>query len=267
MRWGTMNKKLQNIVLMIFLAICSGIATSDTIFPIITGTLKFILLLFIPFFLWIAFTYVSRYINAYNRLKKETIYKLLFQSGIRSFIVNALTIYRIIVTPILFIYMFHPGHPIKLFLLASAFISDALDGFLARRFKVTSKLGATLDSFADDMLFILALTSFILLHPEVITQHVFILSILIILFIFKMIILWFKHDKLISGMHTYLTKFSAIFQAIFFIQAAFFSPNEILFYIVVITTMLALIEENIIIFFFRELKTNAKGLFFHRSQM
>lgn len=262
-----MNKKLQNIFLMIFLAICSGIAASDTIFPIITGAIKFIFFLLIPFFLWIAFTYLSRYINAYNRLKKETIYKLLLKSGIKSFMVNTLTIYRIMVTPVLFIYMFYPGHPIKLWLLASAFISDALDGFLARKFKVTSKLGAKLDSFADDMLFIVALTSLIMLHPEFIMQHIYLLLSLSILFVLKMIILWFKHDKLISGMHTYLTKVAAVCQAIFFIYTAFFSPSEILFYIAVISTMIALMEEIIIIYFFRELKTNAKGLFFAKSQM
>lgn len=261
-----MNKKVQTIFLMLFLAICAGTAISDSVFPVITAAIKLLIFVTIIFCLWISCDNLFRYIRAYNRLKKETIYKLLFKSGIKSFIVNALTVYRIIITPVLMILLFYPGNSIKLWLLASAFISDALDGFLARKLKVTSKLGAKLDSIADDLLFIVALTYIIIIYPEIIIQHIYIVSFLGILFIFKMIVLWFKHDKLISGMHTYIAKGAAVLQAIFFIHTAFFHPSEILFYIAVYATIIAIIEESILIYFLRELRPNIKGLF-NRSQL
>lgn len=193
--------------------------------------------------------------------RKQTVYTLIFRSGIRSGIVNILTAYRIAITPVLLMLAFN-NHPAFKWLLLSAFISDALDGFLARYWKVTTKLGAWLDSLADDFLFAVSLIAVIYLHSEIIIENFYIIASMIFIFLVKMILLYFKHDKIISGLHTYLAKAAALLQAVFFLHCIFYQPNNTIFYIMAVTTMIAIAEEIIIICSFRELKQNIKGLFF-----
>lgn len=215
---------------------------------------------------WMAISEISSFTRAYNRLRKETVWNLLFNNGIKCGIVNLLTIYRIIMAPVLLILLFKEIPSFK-WILLSAFITDALDGFLARRWKVATKLGTRLDSLADDILFIVALVSVVYLHLKFFDEHSIMIWPLMCIFAFKMIILLLKHSKFISGLHTYLSKAAAFLQAVFFLHCIFLQPSNILFHVTVIVTMVAIFEEIIIIFAFRELKQNIKGLFFNRSQM
>lgn len=194
------------------------------------------------------------------------IFDLVFRSGIRSGIVNTLTLFRMISSPVLIYLLFINSAAFKWLILA-AFITDILDGFLARYWKVTSKLGAILDSLADDILFIVLLVAIVVWHPSVFTDHTTILSITLILFFIKMAALYLRHKKIISGMHTYLTKAAAFMQALFFLFCIFFGPHSILFYSAIYCTIFALAEEIIIISTFRILKENIKGIFFVKSQM
>lgn len=209
---------------------------------------------------------IHSYFKVYNHKNKETVYNLIFRSGYKSRVVNILTIYRIAITPVLLILVWDHSPAFK-WILLSAFVTDILDGFLARYWKVTSKLGAKLDSLADDFLFVVSLIAVIYLHTDIIVDNILIISAIIFIFLIKMILLWFRHDKIISGMHTYLTKTAAFLQAIFFIHSIFFQPSNTLFYITVITTIIAIVEEIIIIYSFKVLKENCKGLFFNRSQL
>lgn len=261
-----MNKKLGNSFSLLFFAACALCAITDVIFPYFMHFMKGLIIISAIGLCSIATIDIYRYCKALNRKQKETVYNLLFKAGIRSSIVNFLTIYRIIITPVLLILLLKEMPSFK-WVLLSAFLTDALDGFLARRWKVVTKLGARMDSLADDFLFIVSIIAIIQLHTEVIIDNIYMIAGMILIFLVKMILLYFKHKKIISGMHTYLAKAAAFLQAVFFLYCIFYSPNDTLFDIMAITTMVAIAEEIIIIFAFRELKQNAKGLFFIKSQM
>lgn len=177
-------------------------------------------------------------------------------------LVNGLTVLRILLCPILF-WLLIADCPLQIanWLLALAFATDFLDGFLARRLKVTSEVGCKLDSVADDLLFCVSILYIKYLFPEVITEHLFAISAASILFFGKMILLWYKHKKLISGMHTHLTKAAAFLQAAFFLQAMFFGPWYLLFKIAIGATMLALVEELVIVATAAKVHQNCKGIF------
>ena len=66
-------------------------------------------------------------------------------------VVNGITVYRILVAPLLLWLLFNFYYEWFKWMLAISFITDALDGYLARKFKVTSKLGSMLDSIGDDL--------------------------------------------------------------------------------------------------------------------
>ena len=192
----------------------------------------------------------------------ETISSLILRSGVKTRIVNLITLYRIIVCPILLFLVFNHSLLFK-WLLLSAFLTDIADGFLARAFKVTTKLGSKLDSLADDCLFIVSLIAVLYLYTEIITENIIIISVTLFIFFLKMIFLFLKHRKIISSMHTYFTKAAAFLQAVFFLDCVFFQTSNILFSITIYMTMLALMEELVIIYCFRDLKQNVKGIFFN----
>jgi cardiolipin synthase len=65
---------------------------------------------------------------------------------------NTITILRIIVVPFLVYLLIDGSYTGALWLLAGAGVSDALDGFIARRFRMITFLGSILDPLADKIL-------------------------------------------------------------------------------------------------------------------
>lgn len=260
-----MNKKLSTAFTLIFCAACSLCIITDVIFPYFMHLMKGLIIIGAIGFAWTAALYMQRYCKALNRKKKETVYNLLLKSGIKSSMVNLLTVYRIIISPVLLILLFKEMPAFK-WVLLSAFITDAVDGFLARRWKVTTKLGSRMDSLADDILFAVSLIAVIYYQSAFLSGHIVAIAWMIFMFMIKIIILWCKHYRFVSAMHTYMNKAAAFLQAIFFIHCIFFQPSNMLFHTTAIITMIAIAEETIIILAFRELKQNVKGFFF-KSQM
>ena len=106
----------------------------------------------------------------------------------KKYIPNILTISRILATPIV-VYLGITNHYILLVILASFIaLTDFVDGYLARKWKVTSELGAKLDMFADK---ILAIGLLIIL---VIKNHAFFYVLLLEIFI-ALINLYFYFKK------------------------------------------------------------------------
>lgn len=73
---------------------------------------------------------------------------------------NTLTWLRIIAVPLVVVLFYAPYHwadPAAGLLFAAAAITDSLDGYLARRMNLTSRLGAFLDPVADKLIVAVAL--------------------------------------------------------------------------------------------------------------
>ncbi len=71
-----------------------------------------------------------------------------------------LTLLRIFVIPLVVIFYYLPfpwAHPLSAMIFLLACITDWLDGYLARRFQMTTKLGAFLDPIADKLLVVVVL--------------------------------------------------------------------------------------------------------------
>ena len=79
---------------------------------------------------------------------------------------NALTILRVILTPIFLYFFFGEGwihKGIALLVFVAAALTDLFDGILARKHKTVSKLGRFMDPLADKILVGAALISFVVL--------------------------------------------------------------------------------------------------------
>ena len=86
-------------------------------------------------------------------------------------IANLLSLLRLALAPFLVVAALAGSRTIFLILFAVALLSDALDGYLARRFKQASELGARLDSWGDCAVALATPVALWLLWPELIRRE------------------------------------------------------------------------------------------------
>ncbi|WP_218134484.1 CDP-alcohol phosphatidyltransferase family protein [Mucilaginibacter sp. P25] len=80
-------------------------------------------------------------------------------------VVNLITFYRLVAAPLLLFLLLTGQFTVFKWLLALSFFTDAIDGWLARSFKVISLLGARIDSVADDLTILVAILGILLYRP------------------------------------------------------------------------------------------------------
>jgi cardiolipin synthase len=177
------------------------------------------------------------------------------------YIVNGITMYRMIAAPILLLLIINHQLEIFKWLLAISFLTDAIDGNLARRYKVISVLGAKLDSVADDLTIVVAMIGMIVFKPDFFRHEVTLFVVLLVLFVLQTAFAIVRYGK-ISSFHTYAAKTAAILQGSFLLLLFFLDkPAWILFYITTAVTAIELLEEIIIVWMLPEWETNVKGLY------
>jgi phosphatidylglycerophosphate synthase len=182
------------------------------------------------------------------------------------YIINGITLYRLIAAPFLLYLVITKQTDIFKWLLAFSFFTDAIDGFLARRYKVVSVMGAKLDSWGDDLTVVVGVVGLFVSRPEFIRSEYIWLVCLLILFLIQVSVALIKY-KSTTSFHTYLAKLAAILQGSFLILAFFMTePSRILFYIAVGVTALDLLEEIIVTLILSKPKSDVKGIYWVLKQ-
>lgn len=177
------------------------------------------------------------------------------------YIVNGITLYRLVVFPLLILLIISKRFDLYKWLLLVSFLTDAIDGFLARRYKAVSVLGAKLDSIADDLTILSVIIAAIVYKPEFIRKEMSLIIILLGLFVFQTIYALVRYGKL-SSFHTYAAKFAAILQGSFLLLLFFLrEPVYWLFYIAAVATIADLLEEIILVWILPKWTANVKGIF------
>ena len=177
------------------------------------------------------------------------------------YIVNGITFYRTLTAPLLVFLIIYKQMDWFKWLLTLSFLTDAIDGFLARKFKVTSIAGAKLDSIGDDLTVIAGTIGMIAFKSAFLKEEIFFIILLLSLFVLQTVLAFVKFGKMTS-FHTYAAKAAAILQGVFLILL-FFLPNPLyeLFYAATFVTAFELMEEIIITFWLPKWRTNVKGLY------
>lgn len=177
------------------------------------------------------------------------------------YIINAITVYRVLSAPVLFFLIITRQTDLFKWLLALSFFTDAIDGYLARRYQVTSVIGAKLDSLGDDLTVLAGIIGLFVLKRDFISQEYMWAGILLILFAAQVIAAFWRYGKMTS-FHTWLAKLAAVLQGIFLITAFFLpEPSRLFFYLAVAVTSLDLLEEIVLVFLLPTWKANVKGLY------
>lgn len=182
------------------------------------------------------------------------------------YIINGITIYRLAASLLLLYLVLLKREDIFKWLLGLSFFTDAIDGFLARKYKVVSVVGARIDSIADDLTVLMAVIGVVVLKPEFIRQELNLIIVLLVLYLLQTIMALTRYGK-ISSFHTYLAKIAALFQGMFFVLL-FFLPQwpMLLFYVASAMTILDLVEEIILVLLLPEWKTDVKGLYWIKKK-
>jgi phosphatidylglycerophosphate synthase len=151
-------------------------------------------------------------------------------------------------------------------LLLISFFTDAIDGYLARMYKITSAFGSRIDSIADDLTIIAAIVGIYVWHPTFIMYEIVPIAILLALYLVQNALALIRYRRLTS-FHTYSAKIAAVLQGIF-IVAYFFLPYPLdwLFYLAVIFTIIDLVEEIILILLIPEYRTDVKGWYWLKKE-
>jgi phosphatidylglycerophosphate synthase len=189
------------------------------------------------------------------------IYYLLFQAPRAMRLVNAISFFRVIAFPLLIALLFH--HDLQTFkwLILACFLTDALDGFLARKLNVTSILGSRLDSLGDDLAVFASFLGVIVFRRDFLAEQWMPIALMWTLFLFQVLFAIFKYRKATS-FHTYGAKLATIFQGTF-LCSLFFLDNTVypLFYATTIATCLELIEEIIMVAVLPSWRADVRGLY------
>jgi phosphatidylglycerophosphate synthase len=122
---------------------------------------------------------------------------------------NLLSGFRLIAAPVLLFIARQNRPQWFLAILAVSLMTDAIDGFVARRFKVTSKIGAKLDSWGDFVTFITIAISAWWLWPEILDREISFVIPGIASFLLPVFLGFIKFKKLPSY-HTWAAKIQAV---------------------------------------------------------
>ncbi|MDP4149766.1 MAG: CDP-alcohol phosphatidyltransferase family protein [Bacteroidota bacterium] len=178
-----------------------------------------------------------------------------------SYFVNGITIWRILAAPLVIYLAF--SHNLDLFkwFLALSFFTDAVDGYLARRYKVVSKRGAVLDSVGDDLTVLAGIIGIFVFKLDFIRDQLPLILVMTFFFILQVSLALIRYRKM-SAFHTWLAKIAAVLQGVFLLLL-FFLPHPLyfLFYLAASVTILDLTEETALVLLLPEWKENVKGLF------
>lgn len=177
------------------------------------------------------------------------------------YVINGITLYRIIAAPFLLILLFKNEISLFKWLLALSFFTDLIDGFLARKYKVASVLGTRLDSIGDDLTVLVGMIGLFYLKWAFIKEQKILFIILLLLFLVQVAYAFYRYGKM-TNFHTYLAKLAALLQGVFLILVFFTDePVMALFYAAVIITMLELVEEIILVYLLPTWQINVKGIY------
>jgi CDP-diacylglycerol--glycerol-3-phosphate 3-phosphatidyltransferase len=173
---------------------------------------------------------------------------------------NLITIYRLLAFPLILYFAIAGKESLFAIFLIINLVSDAIDGFIARRFNMETEIGAKLDSFADNLTYVLVFVGIYIFKLEELLPYKVSFLIFIGILLLTVVLSLVKFGKFPS-LHMYITKIGGYIQGAFFIclfTIGFVTP---FYYFVICWGILGAIESIAIQLTIPEMRSNVKGLY------
>lgn len=139
-------------------------------------------------------------------------------------------------------------------------LTDVLDGIVARRWKIVTSYGSRLDSIADTLMEISAGAAFIILRPDIFTEHQLILGSWIAIEVAWMVLGYIKFRR-IANLHLYMTKAGGVLAYSFIVYTFIFGYSEPFFYAAVAVLIAASSECLLMVMFAGSVDEHMKSIY------
>lgn len=173
---------------------------------------------------------------------------------------NALSLYRLFSFPFIMIFIFLGHEKLFAFFIWFNLTTDILDGWIARRFKQMTDIGARIDGIADSGTYILAITGILVFKWADIQPHSLSFFIFIGFFLISRIFSLIKL-RIFFSFHSYGAKITGYIHGTFFIVLFVIGFYLWFYYLMIISGILLFTENILITMFLNESLSDVKGLY------
>lgn len=176
-------------------------------------------------------------------------------------LINGITVYRLGAAFLLAGLLFYKRLDLFRWLLPLSLLTDALDGFLARRYQAVSRMGARLDSLADQATLAAAVAGLLVFRSAFLREQLVLIAAVLALYVLQTILALVRYGR-ISSFHTLLAKITGLLSGIF-LALIFLTPRPVypLFYLTILVAFLELLEEIVLVFVLPAWQADVKGLY------
>lgn len=175
-------------------------------------------------------------------------------------IADYFSLYRILAVPFIVLCIVYDKRLLTSLLLVVSFMTDALDGFIARKKNMVSARGAKLDSVGDLFTLVVGIAAFVVFETSYFLGHLPIIVVTFLLFLFQVVVALVRFGR-ITSYHTYLAKIAAFCMAVFLSMTPVTGPVPVAFYVAFSMVIAEVAEEILITFILREPKDDVRGLY------
>jgi CDP-diacylglycerol--glycerol-3-phosphate 3-phosphatidyltransferase len=173
---------------------------------------------------------------------------------------NALSFYRLIISPLILYLVITGAEKPFIILICISLVTDILDGYIARRFNLVTRIGGQIDNMADLATYMLAVYGLYRFRWEEVSPHAWLLYLFFAVFFLSYFIGWIKFRKM-PGLHLYGAVVAAYLQGffLFFVFAAGFW--HWLYFLALGWGTLAYLEKCFVLLTIDEIAPGSKGLY------
>jgi phosphatidylglycerophosphate synthase len=184
----------------------------------------------------------------------------LIRPGLVANIPNALSLLRLLASPVLLVLALgEQGRPFR-WLLVFCLLSDVADGLIARALRIKSRIGALLDSTADILVSAMAVFGVFTFQSQMVREHYSPVLVVIALYLLAAGGGVVRYGRLAS-FHTIACRIAAYAQGIFVVMLLFRGYEPTLFYLMTGVSVLAYIEEITLLWLLPTWSTDVGGLY------
>lgn len=173
---------------------------------------------------------------------------------------NALSVYRIAAAPLILYGIFSGHRMLFAWLVIINLVTDALDGFIARHWKMETSIGVKFDSIGDLTTDVLTLLGLVVLEQPFVRSYILPIGLLIGFYLASQVLSLLRFHRLVS-LHLYSSKLTNILLAVFFTVYFLVAYVPVLFYAMIVVGILGAIEEIAVLCLLKEHQENVRGLY------
>ncbi|NNF20456.1 MAG: CDP-alcohol phosphatidyltransferase family protein [Saprospiraceae bacterium] len=171
-----------------------------------------------------------------------------------------LSLYRILAIPLLSYLMIAGFRELFGIFLLISFLTDAMDGYLARKLNIETQRGAQLDSIGDILTVFIGIVAAFKFEWAFMYKHLLLIIISFALYFLQLVIAFMRYG-MPSSFHTILAKISMVIQSVFLVWICLVGISYALFVAAISFSILEAIEEIALTVKYDKWQPNIKGIF------